>query len=342
MDIQSPSSGFFELIPHEVTVSIFQNLDPSYRGTLSCVCKVWNEIVNNQSLCRNWKKNYMVQGEGICCKVEDYTGLVHIEVGRKDSSVSNTWVYGRGYNLFERVPVLKVKIGSHVLCSDRKHALPSDGITTEGSEFVYYRYSDSLRFKLIAPQTIEIYSHDTFDDQESRVYVDTSADYRYLVHKTLDLFPINVEEGISYFVCDFIPREISESEAQERFDVFVADVSLSEYRCIYNRFGLVVENIGEKGYQMFLSRPSDESFEEIKIDPKFLPYSKESIRHITTKNVTFSGLDYGYYEGGSFKLIVVNYASEESDKEIIVHLEGEEATTLVQTKGFTVPYRIIK
>lgn len=324
MQIESKQTGAFASVPIELTASVFHHLNPIvyYKGTVSLVCKAWNEIM--KVIIPEWTKKYKVQFESplkkYCCKVKDYTGLVKIwgKLGAPKGIAISCYFFGA------LVPYYKVTIGSHALIPDRSLIQPGFRVP-KSSDFEYIN-SDQIEFRFVTPEIIKIQEHDT-DGAESTVYVDTSFEYYH-------------EDGVSYFVYDFLPRTMAHDEVETRFTTLMAEKAFSQYRCIYNRFGIVIEGFDEEGHHMYLSRPDQKLFTEVIVSPSFPTPFIEKTYHHSKKPKTLADMLEGFYGGPSRTPVVVNFASKEHETGMIPYLDGEEATVFVQTNGFSTPYPI--
>ncbi|NGX58122.1 MAG: hypothetical protein K940chlam3_01026 [Chlamydiae bacterium] len=286
-----------------------------------------------------------VRGKDYKCEVEDYTGLATIN--GKTRMVPNTSSSPYPcvvYIPWKWIPSYEVEIGDRELRTDRKFLQPGFDLVTDSDKF-HYVYSDKMEIRQIDPNIIEIYEHDIRGD-ECRLYVDTSDEY-------------SAEDRVFYFGYKFIPQEISATEAQEKCDEFIKTVSLLEYRCIYNKFGLVIEGFDEEGkYKIYFSRPKEESFKEVKVRSNLSSLLAKRVQKVHEKAKAIltdsdkgknkrSKLTHknppGYYGESSGNPILVNYfakGEEGDERSIVAHIDGLEAKTLAQTDGFRLPYMV--
>ena len=266
MQTQSYCTNIFQTLPYEITREVFQHVDPSQQGIIALVCREWNELITDENLCV-WKKDYKVNTGLRTCHVTDYTGMLSVEAKANKNSFKGLG-FGFVSNLLERGPII-LELGRFALRNDRRYLQPGYEITGENPFTLVY--SDRLVVRRISGGLIHIEEHDvefnqdipvTFTTEKSRGSGNKEGNHNYCID-TSENYSVDDREG--FFIYDYMPREMSHDEVRKKFDDIMKTVSLSEFRCIYNSRGIVVEaNVDDK-FKIYLTRPDDIWFVEIKV-----------------------------------------------------------------------------
>ncbi|NGX58286.1 MAG: hypothetical protein K940chlam3_01191 [Chlamydiae bacterium] len=239
--IQDISDNPFPELPYEVSTIVFGHLDPTLTPTLSLVSKTWKSFVEkNRILLRTWKFDYTFVGwsGGLCYGVgiRDYTGLSSIESVTVNSIEK------------KRIPEMVVKIKNHWLRTGRKYLQPGYDSLTE-KNFLYFKNSLSFIIRRLDSDIIKI-SEYAISDKTSRCYVDTSFEYR-------------TKDKTYYFVYDFWPH-ITDPNAHNRMEKFLAKHSPPQYRCFQNKFGIIIEElVNPNKIRLYYAKPKDKKFKKI-------------------------------------------------------------------------------
>ncbi len=328
-------------MPHEVTAKIFQQLEPYHLGTLALVCKAWNEIITNEFFHENLKKDYTLHSSSGLnkCRVIDYTGAM--QVLDRTKKMSTKGIYLGFVDRMMPTMTISLKFGPFDLSNERRYLQPCYELNNDKFNSFILSQTSHITIRPYGGNSIEIHVLDA-KGGDYHYYIDTPQTYSLYYHAIK-------------FVYRFKPwTKIPLDKVERLVDQYLETVSFSEYRVIYNRFGVVIEGYNEKEQlEIYLLRPEDESFQKIVLyaphfisNPKlyFLVFFKKITREekstdqpINKKLRITENQILSCYGGKDGFPLVSNYLSKDSEH-IKPFLDGQEAIVHKQTDGFHPPH----